>query len=443
LVSEFAARCPACHHGIEDAEEIPDPSVTDPSVTEQPDEPPSFLSVPVRNDPQDTDGQRIGAPGRPTAHSRRRIGPVAMLATAAGIVAALTVTFLSSSGGRGAVSAPLKTLAGRVLAVSPRGTLVSVDPVSGQVQKLAVPVSGTPFVPASVSPDGQQLLDEAGNVFAVTADGSVARSSAVSRILDGSTSPARSMPFADDNQAVLALTRPAGGPTGAILVSLADGHEFDLGEVDSAGGDALSLGAFVSVPYGAGPADLTYSAGDMAVDLRTVGDPSRLLSTAPELNEDVGASPTRPVRLGVYPNPTGDAVAVVLTPLDFSAGNVSMVVLNRQGNLLGIFPKRLGPIYGSQVVWSPGGHQLAYPTDTSTGPALAVGTETGAVYTVVPPAPDTTFDACIWSPSSMDVLCQTQAAHRHDQWLYATETTEKLVPARSAGYPVAWISALL
>jgi hypothetical protein len=366
-----------------------------------------------------------------------------MLAAAVGIGAALTVAFLSSSGGRGAVSAPLKTLAGRVLAVSPTGTLVSVDPVSGQVERLAVPVSGTPFVPASVSPDGQRLLDEAGNVFAVTADGSVARSSPVSRILDGATSPAPSMPFADDNQAVLALTRPSAGPTTAILVRLADGHQFGLGEVDSAGGDVLSLGAFVSVPYGAGHDDLPRSAGDMAVDLRTVGNPSRLLSTALELNKDVGSSPTRPVRLSVYPNPTGDAIAVVLSPLDSSAGNASMVVLNRQGRLLGIFPKRLGPIDGSQVVWSPGGHQLAYPTDTNTGPALAVGTETGAVYTVGPPAPDTTFGACVWSPSSTDVLCQTQSAHHHEQWLYATETTEKLVPARSQGYPLAWITAVL
>ena len=87
--------------------------------------------------------------------------------------------------------------------------------------------------------------------------------------------------------------------------------------------------------------------------------------------------PTRPVSLSVYPNPTGDAVAVVLAPLDPSAGNVAMVVLNRQGRLLGSFPKRLGPIDGSQIVWSPGGHQLAYPTYTNTGPALAVANRDG------------------------------------------------------------------
>ncbi len=398
----------------------------------------------LRCDPEDAGEPRVEVPGGQTGRRRRLIGPATLLATAVGVVAALTIAFLLSSTGEGAVPAPFKALTGRVLAVSTMGELVSVDPDSGQVEKVAVPSSGGPFVPVSVSPDGQRLLDDAGTVFAVTADGSVTRSSAVSRILEGATSPAQSMPFADNDQAILALTRPAAGPAIAIMVSLADGHEFDLGDVDSAGGDVLSMGAFVSVPSGPGRADLARSvSADVAIELRSVGEPSLLLSTAAELNEDVGSLPTRPVSLSVYPNPTGDAVAVVLAPLDPSAGNVAMVVLNRQGRLLGSFPKRLGPIDGSQIVWSPGGHQLAYPTYTNTGPALAVATETGAVYTVVPPAPDTTFGACVWSPGSTDLVCRSQTAHRHDQWLYATQTTEKLIPARSPGYPLAWISPVL
>ncbi len=438
-VSEFAARCPACHHATDYAEEIPDSSVDD--ETDEPWPPPREG---VRDDPTDPDEPRADALAGQSEHRGRLIGPPAMIAAALVVVAALTVAFLLPSAGKGAVSAPIKTLAGRVLAVSPTGELVSVDPVSGQVERLTVPAGGSPFLPVSVSPDGRRLLDEAGSVYSVTSDGSVARSSAVSRILDGATSPAPSMPFADNDQAVLALTRPAVGPSTAILVRLTDGHEFDLGKVDSAGGDVLSLGAFVSVPNGLGQAGLAHSAsGDSAVELRTAGHPSLLLSTAAELNMDVGSSPTRPVRLSVFPDSTGDALAVVLTPLEPSAGNVAMVVLNGQGRLLGTFPKRLGPINGSQVVWSPGGHQLAYPTGRDTGAALAVGTETGAVYTVVPPAPETTFGACVWSPGSTDLVCQSQAANHHGQWLYATQTTRKLIPAGSPGYPLAWISAVL
>jgi hypothetical protein len=360
------------------------------------------------------------------------------------VVAALTVALLLASSGKGAVSAPISTLTGRVLAASPAGELLSVDPVNGQVEKLAVPTGGRLFVPGSLSPDGRRLLDEAGTVFAVTADGSVATSSAVSRALAGATAPARSMPFADDNQAILALTRRAAGLATAVMVRLTDGHEFDLGVVDSAGGDAETMGAFVSLPSGPGPASLAHPGStDDAVELRSVGEPSLLLSTAAALNGDVGSSPARPVRLSVYPNPTGDAVAVVLTPLAPSGGNVAMVVLNRQGRLLGSFPDQLGPIDGSQVVWSPGGHQLAYPTYTDNGPALAVATETGAVYTVASPASNTTFGACVWSPDSTDVVCQGQTARHQAEWLYATQSTQKLIRARSPGYPLAWISPVL
>jgi len=438
-VSEFAGRCPACHHGIEDAEEIPDPA-----VSEETGEPWSAPPGRLQHEPREAEGPRLEAPASRTEHKRRLMGSAALLAGAIAVVAAVTVAFLLPSGEKGGVSSPIRTLGGRVLAVSATGRLISVDPVSGQVEKLTVPTSGTPFVPVSVSPDGQRLLDEAGSVFAVTADGSVARSRAVAGILGRTTSPAPSMPFADNDQAVLALTHAAVGPATASLLDLADGREFDLGLVDTAGGDVLTLGAFVSVPYGATQAGPAHPAGaDLAVELRTVGDPSLVLSTAAELNEDVGSAPTRPVRLSVYPNPTGDAVAVVLTPLGPPTRNDAMVVLNRQGDLLGTFPERIGPTDGSQVVWSPGGHQLAYPTYTGTGAVLAVGTETGAVYTVVPPAPDTTFGDCVWSPDSTDLVCQSQAGHDHHQWLYATETTEKLIPARSPGYPLAWISPVL
>jgi hypothetical protein len=115
--------------------------------------------------------------------------------------------------------------------------------------------------------------------------------------------------------------------------------------------------------------------------------------------------------------------------------------LNRQGRLLASFPDRLGPIYGSQIVWSPGGHQLAYPTYTQTGPALATATETGTVFPVAAPSVDVTLGQCVWSPTSTELVCQSQTPTGFE-WLYATATSAEMVPAPSRGYPLAWISLL-
>jgi hypothetical protein len=363
----------------------------------------------------------------------------ALSVTALALVAVLSLTSLPSSN-RGPASAPFQALAGRVMAVSPGGQLVSVDPASGKAAKLPVPGGDGRFVPTSVSPDGQRLLDDAGMVFNLTDGGAVARSSAVSRSLGGATSPAQSMPFADDSQALLALNRPAGGPATAVMVSLTDGREFDLGVVDRAGGDAQSLGAFVSVPSDPSQTGMGPVSADAGVELRIVGKPPEVLSTSAEINDYVGSPPSTPVTLSVYPNPTGEAVAVAVNPLSPTKDNDAMVVLNRQGRLLATFSDRLGPIRGSQIVWSPGGHQLAYPTDTVTGPALATATETGAVYPVSPPAGDTTFGPCVWSPTSTEVLCQSQTPKGDHTWLYATSASTKMTPAPSPGYPLAWIS---
>jgi hypothetical protein len=358
---------------------------------------------------------------------------------ALGLVAVLSLTSLPSSH-RGPAPAPFQALAGRVMAVSPGGQLVSVDPASGKAAELPVPAGGSPFVPTSVSPNGQRLLDDAGMVFALTEAGAVARSSAVSRMLSGATSPAQSMPFADDSQALLAVTHPAGGPATALVVSLIDGQEFDLGVVDSAGGDAQSLGAFVSVPSDPDETGMGAVSADAGVELRVAGESPELLSTSAEINQYVGSPPSRQVTLSVYPNPTGDAIAVAVNPVSPTKDNDAMVILNRQGRLLASFSDLLGPIRGSEVVWSPGGHQLAYPTDTTTGTALATATETGTVFPVSPPSGDTTFGPCVWSPTSTEVLCQSRTANGNSSWLYAISSSPKMIPAPSRGSPLAWIS---
>jgi hypothetical protein len=114
-----------------------------------------------------------------------------------------------------------------------------------------------------------------------------------------------------------------------------------------------------------------------------------------------------------------------------------MVVLNRQGRLLAALTDRNGPMYGAQPIWSPGGRQLAYPTYTTTGPSLAIVTDTGTAQDFSAPTPDTNFGQCMWSPNSTDVLCQSKEAN-HYHWLYATPSSETLIPASSPGTPLAW-----
>ena len=424
VVSEFAARCPACGQTTDDALDIAEPPAE---------------SAPHL--PTSTPAEQVAIPVSAGHWSvGQLLGRWSVAATAVVVVASVSAALLLSSSRSGAPSA-LKRLGGQVLAVSPTGAVVSVDPASGRRKQFPVLNSG-PLMPTAFSADGRTVLDTAGTVFNIEGTGIVAGSNAVSRVLSTATLPAPSMPFADDDRAVLVLTRStAGAPATATVVSLADGRESDLGIVDTAGGDFQSTGAFVSVPAQLNQPRVAHAAGpDTRVELRVPGQSATTLATAEQLNQDLGSLPTTPVQLGVYPNPTGDAIAVVLDPLTRDDTDVPMVVLNRHGDLLAAFPQRLGPIYGSQPVWSPGGHQLAYPTYSKTGTAVAILTETGTVSDLPAPTPDTTFGSCVWSPTSADVVCQSRTAGT-TKWLYAIPTSTSLITAASAGDPLAWVAS--
>ena len=377
-------------------------------------------------------------PGGSDRPRKWRVGPAALVAVVVVVAAAVAASLALSSGGR-SWPAGLKTLTGRVMAVSPAGAIISVDPASGTREKYPLLGGGGPLTPVDISSDGQTIVDAAGTVFDVKGTRIVAGSSAVSKALSNSTAPAQSAPFADHNQALLVLTRPtAASPAAATLVRLSDGQEFDLGTVDSAGGDAQSLGAFASIPAQQHQPLLARPASsDTEVELLIVSMPPALLATSSQLNEYVGSVPSTPIQLAIYPNPSGDAVAVVLNPITPVTGNVPMVVLNRNGQLLAALTDRDGPIYGTQPIWSPSGRQLAYPTYTDTGAALAIATESGAVQDLSAPSPETTFGHCVWSPDSTYVLCQSRTANRY-QWLYSTPTDDSLISAPSPGTPLAW-----
>jgi hypothetical protein len=316
-----------------------------------------------------------------------------------------------------------------------------VDPTDGKPSPRP-PLAGLDTVdPVAVTSEGTTLLDSSGALITIGADRVIARSTALTQFLSGATSPAWPFPFADDNQAVLLLTRLDSQTATATLVGLSDGHRVDLGTVDRAGADPQGPGAFVSVPAGSGPPQSPrVTSGDARVELRAAGTAPVVLATASQLNRAVGWPPGTPVRLDVYPNPLGDAVAVVLNALDPHSGDVPMVILTRQGALLAALTGRAGPRSGSQPRWSPGGHQIAYPTLTTSGAALAIVTETGA--SEIYPAPTaTTFGPCIWSPASTDVLCQGRS-RGHDHWFYATSTATRLLSTPSFGHPLTWLAVL-
>lgn len=398
LVSEFAARCSAC------GREVPPPEVS-PYLDE------ADGSAPFIADAAPGPGRDEAPPLRPK-RSRR---PLALGLVAALMVGGVTVGLWLSSGPPPGRAQGLASLYGRIVAHAPDGAAVSYDPAARRTAVFSLPGAPVSFVPVALSPDGTTWLGSSGTVVTLV-DGRVASS----RSVDAAPGLTTAVSFADGDRGIVLVSAGT-----ASMVDLSNGHHYTLGPADTAAGDPQTLGAFVTTP-----AD---------VELRGPGRGPAILATASQLDQDVGWASNRPVRLGVYPSPTGDAVAVVVAPLTPVHGDTPLVVLNRAGGVLAAIDEWNGPMYGSQPVWSPGAHQIAYPTYTTSGPALAIGTETGAVGTVAAPV-GTVFGRCVWSVSSTDVACQAWVGSR-SRWVYGIPTADRLLSSDSPGAPVAWIAA--
>lgn len=354
------------------------------------------------------------------------------------IAAGVTVGLWLSAGGAVRPQG-LRSLFGRVVADTRTGAAVAYTPSSGGLSPYG-PAGTAPFTPVALSPDGRTWLASTGTIFTIGQSGKVTRSGSVASAFTSITTPALPFPFTGGDKGVVVLSHYTdGSPSDAMVVSVAGGRGYDLGVVDGAAGDPQTSGAFVSVPSDPRLFRMAHATvGDTEVELRVPGRLPAVLATSSQLDADVGWSTTRPVQLAVYPSPTGDAIAVVLTALDQLQGDTPMVVMTRDGGLLAAVDDWSGPMYGSRPVWSPGAHQLAFPTYTTAGPALAIGSETGAFGTV--PAPvGTRFGSCVWSLSSTDVVCQARTGGRY-QWLYAVPSSNRLLSTSSAGAPVAWVA---
>ena len=381
--------------------------------------------------PGDAPVRRHGGRPRPAI----AVGAVAILLAAFGMAAPVDHPHHDAAAGA------LGSLTGVVAAQSPTGAITWVDPIGGGSLQPA-PLQGLGALdPVAVASDDSVVLDSSGSLLTIGAGRVAATSTPLTELRSDWATPSSGSVFADGNRAVLLLTRARGPADAATLVSLAGGRRSYLGVVDSAGGDPQSLGAFVSEPYGRGwpPAPDAFD-GDSGVELISVGGRPTVLATTDQLERDIGWPPGTPVRIGVFPNSLGDAIAVVLDPVRPRPGNLPMVILTRQGALLAAMTDQTGPSPGSRPQWSPGGHQITYTASTQAGPAVVISTETGAAETYPAPA-GTTFGACIWSPASTDVLCQSQELGEA-RWVYATTSATQLVTAPSFGRPLIWLGVL-
>ena len=437
LVSEYAFRCSECGHDVEDALEIPESPVNERAGLE-----PDLASRAVTDSSRSAVLPDRAATWSADARSRehriaRTVLAVAVLGVLAAGAAAVSTTGRGSPG-----SSRISGLDGRVVAESTAGTLLSVDPETGGVARLSSPPSSGKSV-LYASPDGTSWLDSSGKLISFDRSHEIIQATRIATLISSSTSIDRTEPFADKGQAVVLVTRAVSVPATASVVSFVDTSQFDLGIIDSVGGDPQSLGGFVSVPTQQHISRVARSpSADSEVELRSAGQPPAVLATAAQLNQDVGWLPSTPIQLGAYPSPTGDAVAVVLTPVAPVIGDTPLVILTRQGDVLATFSDWRGPMYGDHPVWSPGGRELAYPTYTTAGAALGISTETGTFEALAAPTALTAFGPCLWAPSSNDVLCQSRSA-QNERWLYATRVTKRLIPAPSRGEPIAWIDTPL
>jgi hypothetical protein len=455
-VSEWAARCPACLHGTDDAREAdPAPStgaIASDDVGSVPDWTPAVPSSPMDKDEPPTFPDRsLNRVGRAWGHDRRLNGllprrrrPFVVLASLLAIAVAILIVAIPSPHERGpndsGVPAAAKELTGRVVAESDDGSVLLSRP-DGR--------NSTVLQAGRYQPGDRPLLVDQARVLIALRDGSSNASSphvdALDLPLPATSSPVADNPFSNGKTAVVVMTNEAGvGSTSPVsVVSLSDGDASSLGVANDAAGDPVAAGAFVTVASThqprTDPLGASNAITDARVELRDRGSSPVVLATATQLNRDVSQSPTEPVNLTVFPDRDGQKVAVMLNRLDVGASNSAMVILARDGVVLGAVPSDVGPAAYSPPYWSPDDTSLVYGTFSSTGTSLAIVND---MYKVAEQSlePATRIDGCTWSPDSAWALCLA-ATSSSQNWLLADndDTLSPVFSLLARASPAAWL----
>lgn len=345
----------------------------------------------------------------------------------------------------------------RIGPVSAAGLLVMVEP-SGHLAVSAPDGAGLKSFdslgiyhqqPPAVSGDNRFAVTPSGQVLALSGGQVSFQGPGVGPALSQQTVVDNSDAFADGDRAVIVLTEGRFGVrTAEAEVSAAipaTGKVVSLGTANLAAGDPQAVGAFVSVAVpGPFPASGSHPVQpDSRVELRDAGKPAVVLGTAPQLLADIGDSTSEKAALSVSPSPSGNEVAVAIFPDSTGNQNTGIVVLNRNGKVLGTTGGGLGPsLTSGGPVWSPNGQSLAYVTAGSRGADLEIWTVGGASLgqALADQAP---VSDCLWSPDGSAVLCSGYEASSG-----AGGTTAFIVRSRGgpltvtklAGAPLAWVS---
>lgn len=254
----------------------------------------------------------------------------------------------------------------------------------------------------AVSADGKYLLDAAvGRFLSLSVPGHPETAPTALSFSPGFMPD----PWSDHDSAVVELSYPVSnaGLQATIPIaqveSIGTGNSASLGPADSAAGDPQHTGAFIAVPE-PGHVFPNGIQPDERVVLSDVGAPPRLLATAAQLNHALGNKPATALSILPIPNPQGSMVAVdVVSMTDGSSG---MVVVSRDGKLLGTEPGVGGPV---AIAWSHSGTMLAFADEGGAGVELTewkigVSSLTTALHDATKPPV-----ACAWSPDDVSVLC--------------------------------------
>ncbi len=366
----------------------------------------------------------------------RYAAAIAALAIGAALVA---VRLPTTHHARGTSPPPGFAGTGRVVAQDPTGNLVLTQVNgTGVVALPRVGAAGGEVVVAAL--DRRFLATVRGAVAAVNGAGLGQAQIPVltkAAVLGGPDT------FADGDRAlIVAATGNSELDSGAVsAITLTDHQSVDLGIADEAAGDPQAVGAFVSVP--AQPTQSPPPGGylgvpDSRVERRDAGRPAAVLATAAQLNADLGQKPAQPVHLSVFPNPSGDAVAVLVNPPTAGGSNVGMVILDRSGRPMGVVRTGVGPVEYDRPAWSPDGRSLVYATLGSSGTAVAIWSEGHVLLVRTAPDNGADFGYCLWSPDASAILCPTFASARVD-WDMGLARGGPLFSVPAPGTPIIWL----
>lgn len=305
-------------------------------------------------------------------------------------------------------------------------------------------------MPPDVSPDHRYLVLPSGQVLGLSPTGLRVSGLSIASVMGPDSYIQPVAPFADKDRYL--VVRQSNGYPGrqpaepVHLQPLGAEAPVDLGSAADAAGDPAAPGAFVTVAVTTPVASSQpiISPPDSMVERRDAGEAPVPLGTAAQLLSDVGAPSSQLSLFDVYPSPDGSQVAVTVTADSSTPSEGSLVVLDRDGHVIGDVPAGLGPSGFSEPVWSPDGRTLAYVTYGTRGPELSMWNVGGSTTTVSLNRASGNEPVCLWAADGGGVLYSSRAggAPRADQfradWTVVLRSGAT-VSAAGGGYPLAWL----